>query len=75
MLNSNLEWIAKPEDVFATRTNLATGMDEALIRWANLPEEKATWEEVEELKHQFPTFHQNFFVEPHLGDVVNLEGG
>nr|KYP61836.1 hypothetical protein KK1_016348 [Cajanus cajan] len=47
--------------------NTAHGIAEVLIQWTGLPEFEATWEPVETIMKQFPSFH--------LEDKVTLLGG
>ena len=54
-LNDNLEMTAEPETILGTR-HISNGM-EVLIKWQGLPNHEASWEPLEVIQHQFPTFH------------------
>ncbi|WOH15217.1 hypothetical protein DCAR_0934754 [Daucus carota subsp. sativus] len=58
-LNSELEMNVFPEQVLAVRTKGApgTGHLEVLLKWNELPEFEATWEEAEMINRRFPDFH------------------
>lgn len=42
-VTDELEWLAVPEEVYATGVNEVTEAKEALISWKGLPPEEATW--------------------------------
>lgn len=62
MLTENFEWIAKPEDVMAYRTNEITNGWELLVQWKGFPEHEGTWESLEQFHQQFPDFPHNSHV-------------
>nr|KYP41568.1 hypothetical protein KK1_037051 [Cajanus cajan] len=66
MLSEELELQVTPTAVKAVR-NTTHGIAEVLIQWTDLPEFEATWEPVETIMKQFPSFH--------LEDKVTLLGG
>lgn len=66
MLYEDLELQVSPTAVSVVWNN-ANGSAEVLIQWQDLPEFEATWEPVEVIKEQFPSFH--------LEDKVYLLGG
>ncbi|KAI5383048.1 hypothetical protein KIW84_070446 [Lathyrus oleraceus] len=59
----------EPERVLASRKVAETGqeMQQWLIQWAGKTPEEATWEDVVNMRSQFPTFN--------LEDKVNVSGG
>ena len=54
-LNDNLEMIVEPKTILGTR-HISNGL-EVLIKWQGLPNHEASWEPLEVIQHQFPTFH------------------
>ncbi|KAI0500090.1 hypothetical protein KFK09_018298 [Dendrobium nobile] len=66
-LREDMEVTLEPIEVEGVRIN-AKGEKEVKIRWGGLPDYEATWEPLERIAEQFPTFH--------LEDKVVLwEGG
>lgn len=57
--------------MYATCTNEATSKEEALVAWKHLLEEEATWEGLDMIERQFPSFFAWNF-NTHLGDKVDL---
>ena len=66
MLLEELELQVTPAAVKAVR-NTAAGIVEVFIQWTDLPDFEATWEPVDTIMHQFPSFH--------LEDKMTLLGG
>lgn len=67
-LTVELELQVEPEDLLGVRRVGAGDKREALIKWKELPQAEATWEDVGLIQERFPLFH--------LEDKVNLwEGG
>uniref|UniRef100_A0A803PV97 Chromo domain-containing protein n=1 Tax=Cannabis sativa TaxID=3483 RepID=A0A803PV97_CANSA len=66
-LTADLEWLLNPEDVLSIRPGTHKTPPQALIKWENLPETEATWEDFAVIQDQFPHFH--------LEDKVKLVGG
>ncbi|XP_073219669.1 uncharacterized protein [Cicer arietinum] len=66
MLSEELELQVTPAVVQDVR-NTPSGIAEVLIQWKDLPDFEATWEPVETIMEQFPSFH--------LEDKVTLLGG
>ena len=58
-LSSEMELVVEPEDIFQVRHKLQgdTSILEVLVKWKGLPEFKATWEDYDKLRQQFPKFH------------------
>lgn len=58
-LNSDMEMIVQPEQLLAVRRvgTEQSGQLEALLKWKDLPEFEATWEDVEAINARFPEFH------------------
>ncbi|KAG9458686.1 hypothetical protein H6P81_003194 [Aristolochia fimbriata] len=59
----------EPAAVLAIRTvmNDQQQVNQVLVQWKGKPVDEATWEDTEQMQHQFPTFS--------LGDKANLEKG
>lgn len=58
-LNSELELMVEPEEVQEVR-QVQDGTQtrlEALLKWKNLPDYEATWEDVNLADQKFPSFH------------------
>ena len=64
-LTTDLEWVVHPVKALQFRTTSA-GL-EVLIQWDSLPVYEATWEPVQTIRQQFPTFN--------LEDKVTKKGG
>ena len=56
-LTSELVLEANPEAVWGVRNRVEDGMKEVLIKWEQLPEYEATWEDWENINCRFPTFN------------------
>jgi hypothetical protein len=68
-LTNELGPVLQPVDILQSR-QLVQGkktIQQILVQWENLPEEEATWEELEEFRHQFPNYN--------LEDKVEVIGG
>lgn len=63
-LNTELELVVEPEELLMVRRvgTENSGQLEALIKWKNLSDCEATWEDVEAISNRFPEFN--------LGDKV-----
>uniref|UniRef100_A0A803PCB0 Reverse transcriptase/retrotransposon-derived protein RNase H-like domain-containing protein n=1 Tax=Cannabis sativa TaxID=3483 RepID=A0A803PCB0_CANSA len=52
----DLEWLLEPETLLAIRPGTHKPSPQALIRWKNLPDFEATWEDFSVILAQFPHF-------------------
>ena len=68
-LTEDLEMRVLPEDVLKKR-KMTDGSVEVLVKWQHLPESDNTWEPLEVMKEQFPTFHLEDKVLPDEGGNV-----
>ena len=66
-LTEDLEWLLTPKNFLDIHPGTNKTPPQALIKWTNMSESEATWEDFPALQQQFPHFH--------LEDKVRLWAG
>lgn len=63
-ISTDMEWALEPDPILDVRPGAHKQQPQVLIKWVELPEFEATWDDFNVIKQQYSTFH--------LGDKVRL---